>query len=890
MTLNVDVNKSKLQQDIQVKTVSEINSAAVSNIPLVKQKTTSTEEFSKLGISQEEYVKLCNENPTFKTLDIDAQLKYIASRSTELRLEQVNEPATANISTTSVNETPAENTDKLSKSEIISFFGIDKSEYNKMSLSDKFNTYVTELTKNKFIYNEQNPQSVEAWENLPEAERNKLISQTKETITNANGGEKNLFSADAKVINLYLDDAMTELQAANFNQTSIEEFQKMSKDMQIEMQYDYLRNLEEMAPVEQLSDSNKMFLVEEKLLSDSVNFLLKQKDPSHQDIVFCPDQTRNILKEQNLTTIEAKLLYLQHKQDTDPASLTEKEKIQLKGLQHFNTSGGKNLLKKAKTNNPENDLFKKQILSSEYGKQYNTAKTDTAKAFVAYNYIKSISRNDKEFKKNLTLYYSSTNQENLSERNILTKYLLSDAPQKHQNELVKTKTAQGFVAVNADLMNEETQNTFGTELNARLEENQNNPAETKDIIADYTTALETVLPENGTELGVKAYQSGNTEVGLKANNLTLKMQSLKNINRMTDAVIETGNTNIQADAASKLKQLKNDDAKLYGLKGLMGLGKSEVSLKAADTPSSFKEPELQKEGAKIVMNGSELLDEEDAIKVQTILSDDIVECDASVQADIHKMVSQSKYEEVVQHAAENIYKYDKSAQKEALKFTLETGNEKAIENAISNIDKCEGLANETSALPSNAKDYDSQLARDIQTYTAQIEQKYTQEVAKDYASYMAEQDLRSGIISVDEEKTEMQKYIEKFKNPNVNKFALLGQLEPSLRKEALKALVKYAPTMINAFIDMGYGPDILKIIGETSDMAVNIVNLMDFKGQAEVKNIVQKYPDNFEELYIKYFAEDDKPSLTQSAYNTSPFGSDNLLKRIDKSGKTFFSI
>ena len=232
-----------------------------------------------------------------------------------------------------------------------------------------------------------------------------------------------------------------------------------------------------------------------------------------------------------------------------------------------------------------------------------------------------------------------------------------------------------------------------------------------------------------------------------------------------------------------------------------------------------------------------------------------------------------------------------SAMKEALKYTLETGNEKAIENAISNIDRCEGLKNETSAAPSgNNGGYDAQLEKTIKVYTSQIEGKYTQQVAEQYSNYSVEQDLRSGIITQDDAKSQKEKYIEKFKDPTVNKFALLGQLEPSLRKEALKALVKFAPTMINSFIDLGYGPEIIRIIGENSNLAIKIVNLMDFKGQSEVKSIVQRHPDNFEELYAKYFLDDDKPSLAINEYNTAPLGGNSLLKRQDKNGQIFFKI
>ena len=95
--------------------------------------------------------------------------------------------------------------------------------------------------------------------------------------------------------------------------------------------------------------------------------------------------------------------------------------------------------------------------------------------------------------------------------------------------------------------------------------------------------------------------------------------------------------------------------------------------------------------------------------------------------------------------------------------------------------------------------------------------------------------------------------------------------------------------MINSFIVMGYGPEILKIIGETSDLAIKVVQLMDYKGQSEVKEIVRKHPEHYEELYVKYFM-DDKPSLAQNQYMTSPYGDNSMLKRMTKEGQIYFNI
>lgn len=889
MGFNLDLNKKINMQQQEILTTGtpvEVKSTPASvNVPIGKTETANTDLCSKLGITQEQYVKLCAENPNFATLDIEAQLKYISTKAADLSTsESVDETMPNNTETTANTE---QQVPKMTKEQVIKTFSIDKAEYLKMPLKDKFNTYVTELAKNQFIYNTENPQSLEAWKNLSDEERNKLISQLKQSFIEENGGEKNLFGGNANAINVYLDDAMTELQTANWNQMSLEDLQSFSREEQSSMQYDYLRSLSIMAPEDQLSQSDKAYLEQEKRLSDALNYVLKQEDPSHEDVVFCPDDARNTLKQKNLTRSEVELAYLESK---DPEKLSKKEKLLLKHLQYFKTSAGKEIIENAKANGSKNNQFMEAIKNSDYKEQYERAKTDKQKALVAYTFIKNSSKSDDEFKKNVRMYFKSSGFDNIYEKSAFTRYLFSEGPQKEQNAVAETEEAQGYAAMNADTMNEQTQKVYANTLNADIQKakktKDNNKLEK--ITENYKHALEIVNPDNGIVLGENAYNSGVDDIGLAANKLRNRMSDVENVKRMVNSSIKNASEAVNIDGVKSLHLMKAKEAILPSMEDYGNMANVNVTKALAEVPSKL-DVEMQKEAGEITFKAAYLLDDKDAEEVHTILADNIVECDASVQADMHKMISQSKFDSVVEHAADNIYKYDESAQKDAMKYTLETGNEKAIETAISNVDRCEGLKNETSAAPSNSESYDSQLAKDIKTYTTKIEQKYINQVAQDYAAYTAEQDLRTGLIEEKETKSAVQAYIEKFKDPTTNKFALIGQLEPSQKKEAIKALVKYAPTLINAFIDMGYGPEILKIIGETSDIAIKVVNLMDYKGQSEVKEIVRKHPGHYEELYVKYFM-DDKPSLAQNQYMTSPYGDNSMLKRMTREGQIYFNI
>ena len=747
MGFNLDLNKKINMQQQEILTTGtpvEVKSTPASvNVPIGKTETANTDLCSKLGITQEQYVKLCAENPNFATLDIEAQLKYISTKAADLSTsESVDETMPNNTETTANTE---QQVPKMTKEQVIKTFSIDKAEYLKMPLKDKFNTYVTELAKNQFIYNTENPQSLEAWKNLSDEERNKLISQLKQSFIEENGGEKNLFGGNANAINVYLDDAMTELQTANWNQMSLEDLQSFSREEQTSMQYDYLRSLSIMAPEDQLSKSDKAYLEQEKRLSDALNYVLKQEDPSHEDVVFCPDDARNTLKQKNLTRSEVELAYLESK---DPEKLSKKEKLLLKHLQYFKTSAGKEIIENAKANGSKNNQFMEAIKNSDYKEQYERAKTDKQKALVAYTFIKNSSKSDDEFKKNVRMYFKSSGFDNIYEKSAFTRYLFSEGPQKEQNAVAETEEAQGYAAMNADTMNEQTQKVYTNTLNADIQKakktKDNNKLEK--ITENYKHALEIVNPDNGIVLGENAYNSGVDDIGLAANKLRNRMSDVENVKRMVNSSIKNASEAVNIDGVKSLHLMKAKEAILPSMEDYGNMANVNVTKALAEVPSKL-DVEMQKEAGEITFKAAYLLDDKDAEEVHTILADNIVECDASVQADMHKMISQSKFDSVVEHAADNIYKYDESAQKDAMKYTLETGNEKAIETAISNVDRCEGLKNETSAAPSNSESYDSQLAKDIKTYTTKIEQKYINQVAQDYAAYTAEEDLRTGLMA-----------------------------------------------------------------------------------------------------------------------------------------------
>ncbi len=857
MTLNIDIDKLQRQiqtQGVQTNTDIAGKSSAPVEIPMNnKTNNNSSDICVQLGISQDEYFKLCTSNPEFANLTIEKQLKYIQ----ELKK---NNSASENIisenSVTSTEETASNSTNSNNE--------ITKKEFAKLGLNKQFEIYSTELAKNKFLYGGESDKTIEDWNKLSTEEQNKLI-QEQRNILETKSGKLNRRNAKQ-----WLNTSMTELLTASTLKMTFEEFQKAPEGYKTASIYDYLFGQDP----EDLSYADKIQLRETELLCNAATMA------ANSEFKLCPDEAIEYFENNKISPVKAQYEYLQNKIENGE-EVSKFEKQRFKCLNEIMTSAvaieaQENFGKRA----GETPLLLQEIANSSYGENFETANLKN-KSFIIKDYIeKTYDKKDPKYSK-------------------IVEGLMNDAIECGNYEIAFAihEMAIDDKKLAKELSNSENKNTQIT-----------NALNTKNLGESGVNFVKKITDNKDKNLILAAQNSAgqdqivdisaitaNSEFQEVANN-TVKMghrlDDVEAAKQVAQNVKNSGNQKaINLGAATANKNI--DDAQFDVLK--IYTQDNEEAVHAAIDADNIGEyaTENQKATLDLLLKRNEeyTQDEEVAKQYSNQLADQVEDLHASVQAEAHKIVSQSKFEEVVQHAAENIYKYDKSAQKEALKYTLETGNEKAIENAISNIDRCEGLKNETSAAPSNNNGgYDAQLEKTIKVYTSQIEGKYTQQVAEQYSNYSVEQDLRSGIITQDDAKSQKEKYIEKFKDPTVNKFALLGQLEPSLRKEALKALVKFAPTMINSFIDLGYGPEIIRIIGENSNLAVKIVNLMDFKGQSEVKSIVQRHPDNFEELYAKYFLDDDKPSLAVNEYNTAPLGGNSLLQRQDKNGQLFFKV
>ena len=312
MGLNVDLNKiNKQQQEIQTVTPVEVKSTSASvNVPIGKTETANTDLCSKLGITQEQYVKLCTENPQFLTLSFEEQLKFIKNIKQSVDTSAATDETTDTSAGSDVAAEASTNNGSDEKT-------ITKSRFSKMSLRKKFDVYSTELAKNQFLYGDaDNKKTIEDWNNLSKEEQQKLIEQQK-TILSKKQGVLNKRNAKA-----WLDTSMTELYAATkIAELSLADFKKIPRGQQEEYIYDYLFEQDE----KDLSITDLIRLRETELLCASAQYI------SGSDMKPCPAKAREILDSQKVSSVEAEYEYLKNKLENPQGEekLTKYEHIRL---------------------------------------------------------------------------------------------------------------------------------------------------------------------------------------------------------------------------------------------------------------------------------------------------------------------------------------------------------------------------------------------------------------------------------------------------------------------------------------------------------------------------------------------------------------------------------
>ena len=227
-------------------------------------------------------------------------------------------------------------------------------------------------------------------------------------------------------------------------------------------------------------------------------------------------------------------------------------------------------------------------------------------------------------------------------------------------------------------------------------------------------------------------------------------------------------------------------------------------------------------------------------------------------------IMKSKYDDVLEHAANNINKYDESVQADAIKSTYATGNEKAIEACNLQIDKCKGDL--------------SSVQNEINANVAQMEAKYTQKAAEtvaDSLTNIAQAQNANQMTSQAQSEYKQQLITSFMKADSAERYKMISKLPSNIKSDVYLMMCKYCPKllssdMIGDIVQMGYGRTILRTDGVSAAIKFELVHKM-LSSDSSNKKIASTYV--FENEAI--FAEATRDKALAVVQNTKIDTSDN---------------
>ena len=260
----------------------------------------------------------------------------------------------------------------------------------------------------------------------------------------------------------------------------------------------------------------------------------------------------------------------------------------------------------------------------------------------------------------------------------------------------------------------------------------------------------------------------------------------------------------------------------------------------------------------------ELENPEDRENAQSTLTDQIVYFDASAQAEAHRIVCQSEFESVLTKAAGNICKYDESAQKDALKYTLDTENGNAIKAAVET-----AKDHNYSVISQSSKNYDSDLDKVItrlHTIILAYETDKNEDNRNKYSNYLNSlADSEDSPVSCSDDEKELtseEEFYEKLEKVATayNKYQLIKN--SNNKKQKLKKLIKSNEEILTELLRMGFGEELMSILGKNSKYGEKIARLMKILNQDYELQTLATQDNDFKEMLV----DNNSPGSAQTVH------------------------
>lgn len=846
---------------------------ASQTIPLV-QKYTEEELLKKLGITKDVLNAILLKYPDATSLPLD-KLQVLVNK--EIEANNLKENSEANIhnkdleSDNNIKSESNENSNSQETSELSDTQKpFDKGEFIKLSSEKKANVIALELAKNKFLYSDSaNPKTEEDWNNLTEEERQNLFKSSLEAVKNDKNGLAKLLTNYGK--SSIADSTMTRIQAANMNEMSLEDFQKLSQVEKEEYVYSYLDTEKKLAEGKgrkpEFTKSERDFWNRNNLLAESVNNYYKQKGIERS---VCPGDVSQVLREEKLNLEQIQFDYLDNK-IKQGQNLSKYEKYQYKYLSetkdYFETDSQLNNLA-----NEENQKLQEppslysKIQSTEFAEKYNDA-FPNEKVEILYGILKQQAGNDKKVLYD-NLMASASDAYKKGDRALASdlakkarlvdrvRYISVDKNASATEISLKTKSTK-------DLSVEEA-----VELHKNIGNNENEAiAEAGGIALVGRSSDEQALEISYVGSKFAKVDNAMYDRGTKVKDIDNAKKIYTNVRN--GAAQETLNY-VAANADKAQAELQTPVLKMYTE------GNKEATQAAIDAKTVTRfYAQNQTEGLNTLKNNAEtLMEKGEAIKALNLLSDQIQDCHKDNQLDMHKSMMQSKYSEVQEHTAGNIKNYDPTVQSQALDVVYTSGNEKAIEKAVTSLENAPSYIQEAE-LPriiGETAARNSQASLNIITTDSDSNVSLKSKIASGASLTPSEYNN----LSSAEKKEYFTNYFKKL--PLEQKIKLLSSIPNGAQKKTIYVMIARTDSnLFNAIMKDKDRADALLSMGLPNDVNNKIANVVKFLAVSDIgyQNIAKKHDIDYKE----------QTKTNNVSYNTNPYGFDSKeLYRKDKNG------
>ena len=779
-------------------------------------------------------------------------------------------------------------------------------KFERQGDKSKEKEYINSCARNIYDHSDAKKTSGKSWEDLSKKEKAEFEQRAHQILKSTSKEDNNRLTQAQRILGVQIAEGqeeetsiehrMFELQAANADGKSIEEFRSLSREQRLAIMADYVDKKYE-KDANSLSDIEKAYHEASSDMHEAMNHkLIKEGKETgvtrqgYQKFLEENADNKELAGELN-TALKEYYEDLEKSGDLSPRQKTildamrRKTDAGVRSLQETNTSVGPSKLEESVISSS----------SPELKEAYQNAKTYEEKAnIVATEGIKRATNPETkaiEPEAFIAMYADANKAGNEALMSALLNNIEGSSNAKEIKEQLFKQYPDAQINMSADIGSKDTQEAVNTQdLICQLPDEQRKLILDNVLVHNSTNEQSAALYEN---LALNHNEASVESATIYAGNALKKLDG-EQLDNTLRVVHDSDNHNAKAGGYLAAKGLQSELSPEKQIKAIkVAEGDPEASAIVVDNggfPSDFKDSEVQRTAFDVASNNAENdPNKERGQRIGISLANDVPNMNSDNQLHAHETLTKSKYEKVSEAAAANIHKYDKSVQVAALKATYNSGNEKAIQVAASNINKMDKSvqaeamqvtfatnntkAIETALLQVNKMDADAvnSIKSEIETQIAAMEEKHVQSIIEAFGKRQVNKELGMKVDNNSQQfKTKLEKYIEELRKlPTSEIYRRLCsdvQFWPTdMQVAMLERASKYCPRLFNMMLEK-YGIKLLsfgqvnsstrnEILMQMLKSSTKRAEAMEYLGeQLKSKNDIS-YSDAVKDLYNKLWAE-----------------------------------